>query len=171
MRYHKIRKMDISDGPGVRVSIFMQGCTFNCKNCFNPETHDFCGGKEFTDETINRVLELCEKDHIVGLSILGGEPMHPKNIEGTTKLAKAFKEKFPNKTIWSWTGFLFDRDLKDKEVMKYIDVLVDGQYKDELHDFRLKYRGSSNQRVIDVKESLKQNKTVLLDLQEDFIGA
>lgn len=171
MRYHKIRKMDISDGPGVRVSIFMQGCTFNCKNCFNPETHDFCGGKEFTDETIKRVLELCEKDHIVGLSILGGEPMNPKNIEGTTKLAKAFKEKFPNKTIWSWTGFLFDRDLKDKEVMKYIDVLVDGQYKDELHDFRLKYRGSSNQRVIDVKESLKQNKTVLLDLQEDFIGA
>lgn len=171
MRYHKIRKMDISDGPGVRVSIFMQGCTFNCKNCFNPETHDFCGGKEFTDETINRVLELCEKDHIVGLSILGGEPMHPKNIEGTTKLAKRFKEKFPNKTIWSWTGFLFDRDLKDKEVMNYIDVLVDGQYKDELHDFRLKYRGSSNQRVIDVKESLKQNKTVLLDLQEDFIGA
>lgn len=171
MRYHKIRKMDISDGPGVRVSIFMQGCTFNCKNCFNPETHDFCGGKEFTDETIKRVLELCEKDHIVGLSILGGEPMHPKNIEGTTKLAKAFKEKFPNKTIWSWSGFLFDRDLKDKEVMNYIDVLVDGQYKDELHDFRLKYRGSSNQRVIDVKESLKQNKTVLLDLQEDFIGA
>ncbi len=171
MRYHKIRKMDISDGPGVRVSIFMQGCTFNCKNCFNPETHDFCGGKEFTDETINRVLELCEKDHIVGLSILGGEPMHPKNIEGTTKLAKRFKEKFPNKTIWSWTGFLFDRDLKDKEVMKYIDVLVDGQYKDELHDFRLKYRGSSNQRVIDVKESLKQDKVILLDLQEDFIGA
>ena len=171
MRYHKIRKMDISDGPGVRVSIFMQGCTFNCKNCFNPETHDFCGGKEFTDETIKRVLELCEKDYIVGLSILGGEPMHPKKIEGTTKLAKAFKEKFPNKTIWSWTGFLFDRDLKDKEVMKYIDVLVDGQYKDELHDFRLKYRGSSNQRVINVKESLKQKKTILLDLQEDFIGA
>ena len=171
MRYNKIRKMDISNGPGVRVSIFMQGCTFNCKNCFNPETHDFCGGKEFTDETINRVLELCEKDHIVGLSILGGEPMHPKNIEGTTKLAKRFKEKFPNKTIWSWTGFLFDRDLKDKEVMKYIDVLVDGQYKDELHDFRLKYRGSSNQRVINVKESLKQKKTILLDLQEDFIGA
>ena len=161
MRYHKIRKMDISDGPGVRVSIFMQGCTFNCKNCFNPETHDFCGGKEFTDETINRVLELCEKDHIVGLSILGGEPMHPKNIEGTTKLAKAFKEKFPNKTIWSWSGFLFDRDLKDKEVMKYIDVLVDGQYKDELHDFRLKYRGSSNQRVIDVQESLKQGSLIL----------
>ena len=161
MRYHKIRKMDISDGPGIRVSIFMQGCTFNCKNCFNPETHDFCSGKEFTDETINRVLELCEKDHIVGLSILGGEPMHPLNIEGTTKLAKRFKEKYPDKTIWSWTGFLFDRDLKDKEVLKYIDVLVDGQYKDELHDFRLKYRGSSNQRVIDVKKSLEKNEIIL----------
>lgn len=167
MRYNKIRKMDISNGPGVRVSIFMQGCTFNCKNCFNPETHDFKLGKEFTNDTINRVLELCDKDYIEGLSILGGEPMHPKNIEGTTLLAKTFKEKFPNKTLWSWTGFLFDRDLKDKEVLKYIDVLVDGQYKDELHDFRLKYCGSSNQRVIDVKESLKKDKVILI---EDKIG-
>lgn len=161
MRYNKIRKMDISNGPGVRISIFMQGCVFNCKNCFNPETHDFNGGKEFTDDTIERILELCDQDYIAGLSILGGEPMHPKNIEGTTKLAKAFKEKFPNKTIWSWSGFLFDRDLKDKEVMKYIDVLVDGQYKDELHDFRLEWRGSSNQRVIDVQKSLKNNEVVL----------
>ena len=161
MRYNKIRKMDISNGPGVRVSIFMQGCVFNCKNCFNPETHDFNGGKEFTGETIDRILELCDQEYIAGLSILGGEPMHPKNIEGTTKLAKAFKEKFPNKTIWSWSGFLFDCDLKDKEVMKYIDVLVDGQYKDELHDFRLEWRGSSNQRVIDVQKSLKKNEVVL----------
>ena len=89
MRYNKIRKMDIADGPGVRVSIFMQGCAFNCKNCFNPETHDFNGGKEFTQETIDRVLELCGNENIEGLSILGGEPMNPKNIEGTTKLAKA----------------------------------------------------------------------------------
>ena len=161
MRYNKIRKMDIADGPGVRVSIFMQGCTFNCKNCFNPETHDFSGGKEFTDDTIARVLELCENENIEGLSILGGEPMHPKNIEGTTKLAKKFKEKFPSKNIWVWTGFLFDKDLKDKEVMKYIDVLVDGQYVDELHDPKLKWKGSSNQRVIDVQESLKQNEVVL----------
>lgn len=161
MRYNKIRKMDIADGPGVRVSIFMQGCTFNCKNCFNHDTHDFNGGKEFTDETINRVLELCEKDHIEGLSILGGEPMHPKNIEGTTKLAKAFKEKFPNKDVWAWSGFLFDRDLKDKEVLNYIDTLVDGQYVDELRDPTLKWRGSSNQRVINVQESLKSNDIVL----------
>ena len=170
MRYNKIRKMDISNGPGVRVSVFMQGCTFNCKNCFNPATHDFRGGKEFTDETINKILELCDKDYIVGLSILGGEPMHPKNIEGTTKLAKAFKERYPNKTIWSWTGFLFDRDLKDKEVMRYIDVLVDGQYKDELHDFRLKWCGSSNQRVIDVKQSLDKKDVVLLDETKEMIG-
>ena len=162
MRYNKIRKMDIADGPGVRVSIFMQGCTFNCKNCFNPETHDFNGGKEFTDDTIARVLELCENENIEGLSILGGEPMHPKNIDGTTKLAKEFKEKYPNKNIWVWTGFLFDKDLKDKEVMKYIDVLVDGQYIDELHDPKLKWKGSSNQRVIDVQESLKQNKVKIL---------
>lgn len=169
MRYNKIRKMDISNGPGVRVSIFMQGCTFNCKNCFNPETHDFKLGKEFTDDTINRVLELCENDYIVGLSILGGEPMHPLNIVGTTKLAKAFKEKFPNKTIWVWSGFLFDEHLKDKEVLNYIDVLVDGQYKDELHDFRLKYCGSSNQRVIDVKKSLSKNKVILLE-EKEFVG-
>lgn len=161
MRYNKIRKMDISNGPGVRVSVFMQGCVFNCKNCFNPETHDFDGGKEFTDETIEHILDLCDKEFIVGLSILGGEPMHPKNIEGTTKLAKAFKERFPKKTLWTWSGFLFDRDLKDKEVMKYVDVLVDGQYKDELHDFRLEWRGSSNQRVIDVQKSLKKGEVVL----------
>src|SRR5574344_1360451 len=163
MRYNKIRKMDISNGPGVRVSIFMQGCIFNCKNCFNPETHDFNGGKEFTDDTINKVLELCNKDYIVGLSILGGEPMHPKNIDGTTKLVKAFKEKYRDKNIWIWTGYLYDKDLKNKEVLDYIDVLVDGNYKDELHNPLLKWRGSSNQRVIDVKNSLKNKKIELLE--------
>lgn len=161
MRYHKIRKMDISNGPGVRISIFMQGCSFHCPNCFNPETHDFRGGKEFTDETINRVLELCELDYVVGLSILGGEPLHPRNIEGTRKLAKAFKEKFPEKNLWVWTGFIFDKDFEDEEVFKYIDVLVDGLFVEALHDFRLEWRGSSNQRVIDVQASLKANETVL----------
>mgnify|MGYP002424363357 CR=1 FL=1 len=160
MRYSKIRKMDISNGKGVRVSIFIQGCTFNCKNCFNPETHDFEGGTEFTDETIDKVLDLCSKDHIDGLSILGGEPMHPKNIEGTTKLAKAFKEKFPNKNLWAWTGYKFDEYLKDKEVAKYLDVLIDGQYVDELHDPTLEWRGSSNQRVIDVQKSLQAGEVV-----------
>lgn len=169
MRYNKIRKMDISNGPGVRVAIFMQGCTFNCKNCFNPETHDFNGGKEFTDETINKVLDLCSKDYIVGLSILGGEPMHPRNIEGTLKLARAFKKKYPNKTIWSWTGFLMDKDLMDKEVLKYIDVLVDGQFVDKLSNPTLRWKGSENQRVIDVQKSLKNKKIVLLE--EDNVCA
>ncbi|MBQ8451761.1 MAG: anaerobic ribonucleoside-triphosphate reductase activating protein [Clostridia bacterium] len=158
MRYNLIRKMDIANGPGIRVSVFLQGCAFHCKNCFNPETWDFEGGKEFTKETVEKVLSLCEDETIAGLSILGGEPMHPKNIEATTMLAKAFKEKYPNKNVWVWSGFLFDRDLKDKEALKYIDVLVDGQYVDELHDFTLQWRGSSNQRVIDVQKSLKENK-------------
>ena len=161
MKYNKIRKMDISNGPGVRISIFMQGCHFHCKNCFNSETWDFEGGKDFTDDTISRVIELSEKDYIVGLSILGGEPMHPKNIEGTKKLAKIFKEKYPNKNIWVWSGFLFENI--DKEVLKYIDVLVDGQFKTELFNPKLKYKGSSNQRVINVKESLEKNKIILYE--------
>jgi anaerobic ribonucleoside-triphosphate reductase activating protein len=160
MRYNKIRKMDIADGPGVRVSIFLQGCTFNCKNCFNPETHDFKGGQEFTDETIEEVLNLCDKEFITGLSILGGEPMHPLNIKGTIKLAKAFKERYPEKTIWSWSGFLID-NIVDKEILNYLDVLVDGQYVDELHNPTLKWCGSENQRVIDVKKTLKKGEVVL----------
>lgn len=159
MRYNKIRKMDISDGPGVRVSIFMQGCTFKCKNCFNPETHDFKGGTEFTDETIDKVLSLAKPDHIKGLSVLGGEPMHPVNIDGTMKLVKAFKEKYPNKSVWVWSGFLYDDIIeRNKEIFNYIDVLVDGQYDDSLHDPTLKWRGSSNQRVIDVEKTKKNGK-------------
>ena len=161
MRYNKIRKMDIANGPGVRVSIFMQGCEFHCKNCFNSDTWGFDGGEEFTDETIEKVLKACDKEYIEGLSILGGEPMHPNNIEGTTRLAKAFKEKFPNKTLWTWSGFDYEKYLKDKPVVDYIDVLVDGLYEEDLHDPTLKWKGSSNQRVIDVPKSLKDNQTVL----------
>ena len=163
MRYNLIRKMDISNGPGIRVSIFMQGCEFHCKNCFNPETWDFEGGKEFNQETIEEVLKLCGQEPIKGLSILGGEPLHPKNIDGTTQLAKEFKEKYPNKNLWVWTGFKFDDNLKQKEVMKYIDVLVEGQYVDELHDPKLKWRGSSNQRVMDIKETLKKKSVILVE--------
>jgi len=162
MRYNKIRKMDISNGEGVRVSIFMQGCTFNCEECFNPETHDFNGGKEFTEDTINRILELAENEFISGLSILGGEPLHPKNIEASTKLSKAFKEKYPKKTIWVWSGYLYE-DLKEKEILNYIDVLVDGRFDKRLHDPMLKWRGSNNQRVIDVKKTIKKESIVLYD--------
>lgn len=163
MRYNLIREMDISNGPGIRVSIFTQGCHFHCKNCFNKETWDFKGGKEFTTNTIDKILNLSEKDYIKGLSILGGEPMHPENIVGTTKLAKAFKEKYPNKSIWVWSGYKYDEYLKDKEVLNYIDVLVDGTYQDDLHDPTLKWKGSSNQRVINVPKSLEANKIVLFN--------
>ena len=153
--------MDIADGPGVRVSIFLQGCSFNCKNCFNQETHDFNGGKEFNQETVDEVMDLCKKDYVKGLSILGGEPMHPKNIEATEMLAKEFKKEFPNKSLWVWSGYTYEDYLKNQDVMKYIDVIVDGQYVDELHDPTLKWRGSSNQRVIDVQKSLKNKKIEL----------
>ena len=160
MHYNKIRKMDIANGPGIRIAIFVQGCTFNCPNCFNPETHDFAGGAEFNDEVINKILTLANNDYIVGLSILGGEPLHPKNIDGVTELAKRFKETYSDKNIWVWSGFNYE-DIKDKDILKYIDVLVDGKYKDELHDFRLKWRGSANQRVIDIKKTLKNKKITL----------
>ena len=161
MRYNLIRSMDISNGPGIRVSIFVQGCDFHCKNCFNPETWKFEGGQEFRQETIDKILALCKPKEIKGLSILGGEPMHFKNIEATTSLAKTFKEKYPEKNIWLWSGFEFEKDLKDKEIMKYVDVLIDGKYIDELHNVKLKWKGSSNQRVIDVQKSLKNNQVIL----------
>ena len=139
----------------------MQGCPFHCKNCFNPETWDFEGGKEFTQETIDKVLELSDKNEVKGLSILGGEPMAPTNIEGTAKLAKAFKEKYPEKNVWAWSGYKYEQ-IKDQDALKYIDVLVDGNYEDNLHDPTLKWKGSSNQRVIDVQKSLKNGGINLL---------
>ena len=122
---------------------------------------DFEGGKEFTQETIDKVLELSNKKEVKGLSILGGEPMAPTNIEGTAKLAKAFKEKYPEKNVWAWSGYKYEQ-IKDKDALKYIDVLVDGNYEDNLHDPTLKWKGSSNQRVIDVQKSLKNGGINLL---------
>lgn len=162
MKYRKIRKMDIADGPGVRVSIFFQGCDFHCKNCFNPETWSWDCGEEFNDEVIDKILDLAKFDYITGLSILGGEPMHPNNIMGTLKLAKAFKTRYPQKNIWAWSGYKYE-DILKPEVLKYLDVLVDGQYIDSKRDPRLKWCGSTNQRVIDVAKSLKENKIVILE--------
>jgi anaerobic ribonucleoside-triphosphate reductase activating protein len=167
MRYNKIRKMDISNGPGVRISIFMQGCSFHCPFCFNKETWDFDGGEEFTEDTIKEVLDLCEPEYIKGLSILGGEPMNPTNIGGTTELAKAFKERYGNtdKTLWVWSGYKYEEYLsKQVDTLKYIDTIVDGQFENDNYDPRLEFRGSSNQRIIDVPNSLKENKLVLRDL-------
>ena len=163
MRYNKIRKMDISNGPGVRVSIFFQGCHFHCKGCFNTETWDFNGGKEFNQDVINHVVDLCKSDVISGLSILGGEPLHPDNIDGVTLLVKKMKKEYPNKNIWLWSGYLYDDYIKNQEIVNYLDVIVDGKFKIELSNANLKYKGSSNQRVIDIKKSLKENKIILFE--------
>ena len=165
MRYNKIRKMDISNGPGIRVSIFVQGCAFNCKGCFNPETHDFNSGKEFTTMEANKIIQLANKDYINGLSVLGGEPLHPKKIESVSMLCEYFKYKYPYKTIWLWSGFRYE-DILEREnnysIFNYIDVLVDGQFKEEYHNPTLRWKGSSNQRVIDVQSSLKEERVVEL---------
>ena len=152
MNYCKIRKMDISNGPGVRVSIFVQGCTFNCPNCFNKETHDFEGGKPFDLETINRILKLCEMSHITGLSILGGEPLHPRNIDSVIELCKAFNNHFNgSKSIWLWTGYEFE-NIVNKDIYNHVNVIVDGRYIDEKRNTDLKFRGSENQRIVHLKD-------------------
>lgn len=163
MRYNKIRKMDISNGPGVRVSIFTQGCAFHCPGCFNSETWDFNGGKEYNDEVIEHILDLCDKDYIEGLSILGGEPLHPNNILGTERLAKKFKERFPNKNIWLWSGYLYEEYICKQNIINYLDVIVDGQFDIKKSSPLLKYKGSANQRVIDVQRTRKNKKIVLYE--------
>ena len=164
MKYAKIRKMDISNGEGVRVSLFVQGCSFHCKNCFNPETWDFNKGKEFTTAEIQKIIELADKDYIAGLSVLGGEPLHNNNVDEVFHIVATFKEKFPNKDIWLWTGFKFEDAIKDskrKSILCNIDVLIDGQFEEDKKDLTLKWKGSSNQRVIDCKKSLAENKIIL----------
>jgi anaerobic ribonucleoside-triphosphate reductase activating protein len=160
MRYNTIRQLDIANGPGCRISIFVQGCTFNCPGCFNIVARDFEGGKEFTDQTVQLLLELAEPSHVSGLSILGGEPLHPKNREEVIRLARKFKEKYPDKTIWLWTGYLIE-EVFESLVDSEIDVVVDGRFVEELKDLRLKYRGSSNQRVIDLKETIRTGDITL----------
>ncbi len=168
MKYHKIRKMDIANGPGVRVSIFFQGCAFHCKNCFNPETHDFNQGIEFTEKTIMQIIKLCQEDYIKGLSILGGEPLHPININGTKKLVQKMKEKYPNKTIWLWTGYKIEK-IEEKEILNKIDVLIDGPFEEELYDPNLKWKGSKNQRVIDLNRSRQTKKLELYETEKESI--
>ena len=152
MRYNIIKQLDIANGPGCRVSLFIQGCTFNCPGCFNTVAKDFDGGTEFTEQTLESIYALVEPSHISGLSILGGEPLHPRNREATLDLVKKFKARFPDKSIWLWTGFLWE-DVAADLIGSGVDVVVDGQFKEDLKDLRLKYRGSTNQRVIDVKAS------------------
>ena len=149
MNYNTIKQLDIANGPGCRVSLFVQGCEFNCPGCFNSVAKDFSGGKPFTDQTVETLLELAAPDHISGLSILGGEPLHPRNRSEVLSLVRKFKDKYPKKTVWIWTGYLWN-EVKDDLHGSGVDVLVDGRFVEELKDLRLKYRGSSNQRVINV---------------------
>ena len=148
MRYNVIKQLDIANGPGCRVSLFVQGCSFNCPGCFNTVARNFEGGKEFTEESFELLKELLKPDHINGLSILGGEPLHPRNREDTLNLVRRIRSELPGKSIWLWTGYLWE-DVAEDLIGSGIDVVVDGQFKEDLKDLRLKYRGSSNQRVID----------------------
>lgn len=177
MRYASIRNLDISNGEGVGVSLFVQGCPFHCFGCFNSDTWDFNGGKEWTEETKGKFLKLINRPYIKRVSFLGGECLAEQNLDEVLSLIKEIRISFPDKTIWLYTGFNFD-ELKniyeiDSEyclntvwitrwkIISNIDVLVDGEYIDEQKDLALKWRGSKNQHVIDVKQSIAQNKMVL----------
>lgn len=159
MRYASIRDLDISNGNDIGVALFTQGCHFHCKNCFNKSTWDFDGGKEFTKETCSKFMKLVNRPFIKRVSILGGEPLAKENVDDVCNVLKQIK----NKTIWVYTGYTFET-VKNYDIMKYIDYLVDGQYVDELRDLRLKFKGSSNQRIIDVQKSLKENKVILYEV-------
>ena len=162
MYYGKIESCSITSGPGCRVTLFVSGCENFCKNCHNPETWCFTYGTEFTKETETVLLKLLEPSYISGLSLMGGEPLHPRNRQATLDIVKKFKDVFPEKTVWLWTGYLWEEVASDV-IGSGIDVLVDGRFVEDLKDLRLKYRGSSNQRVINVNESTADNITLILD--------
>lgn len=183
MRYAQIRSMDISNGEGVGVSLFVQGCPFHCKNCFNSDTWDFNGGKEWTEEIKDKFIKLIDRPYIKRVSFLGGECLAEQNLDEVLKLVQEIRISFPEKTIWLYTGFCWNDimcsftglqadcvvlDKKDieawekrRKIISNVDVLVDGEYIDEQKDLTLKWRGSKNQHVIDVKQSLAQNKVIL----------
>ena len=178
IRYASIRNLDISNGEGVGVALFVQGCHFHCYNCFNPNTWDFNGGKEWTKQKEKEFLELVNRPYIKRISLLGGEPLADENLDSMLKLVNKINVLFPEKAIWIYTGYTFEQIMnpivtddfnperdnlinKRKEIVKQCDVLVDSRYIDELRDITLKWRGSKNQRVIDVQKSLQTNSVVL----------
>ena len=185
MYYGEIKKCDIANGPGVRVSLFVSGCTHHCKGCFNVETWDFNGGKEFTNsdlkyildninKTEEQILKLLEPSYISGLTVLGGEPMEYMNQEALLPFLEKVKERFPEKTIWCFTGYVFEKDILNrmipkwkytKKMLEQIDYLVDGPFVEAKKDITLRFRGSSNQRIIDVKKSLETGEVVLWEEQ------
>ncbi len=178
MNYAVIKKMDIANGPGVRVSLFVSGCTHHCKGCFNPEAWDFNYGEPFTKEVEESVLEALQPKYIAGLSLLGGEPFEPENQTKLLPFLRRVKELYPNKTIWCYSGYDFEKDMLTgslgdwavtSEMLSYIDVLVDGEFVLEKKNPNLRFRGSENQRVIRVQDSLQQDNVVLWDDKEGLI--
>lgn len=166
MRINRIKDNDIANGFGITMSIWTQGCPHHCKGCFNGETWSYADGEEFTEEKLNYIINNINKNNIKrDLSILGGEPLCPENIEGIIYMCKTFKTKYPDKKIYLWTGYVVEEFNKSqKEIFKYADILVDGKFEEDKKNISLIMRGSSNQRVINVKETLKQNKLILCDL-------
>lgn len=197
MNYANIKFNDIANGEGVRTSLFVSGCTHHCKNCFNKETWDFNYGKPFTVEVEEKIIQSLKPSYVNGLTLLGGEPMEPANQKGLLPLLKKVKQQFPEKQIWCYTGYLIDDllglgriEMKNKaentsiiqtltnrahadytkEVLSYIDIMVDGEFKEDLKDISLRFKGSSNQRIIDVQKTLKENKIVLSPYNEKKIN-
>ena len=161
MKYAQIREIDITNGSGIGVALFTQGCPYHCKNCFNPETWDFNKGMVWTKEIENKIMELLKPEYITRLTILGGEPLIERNIEPLTALLKRVKGIYPDKQVWLYTGGDFEvLEGLYEEIFQYIDILIDGRYVDDLRDYKLKWRGSSNQRIIDVQASLKSGNVV-----------
>lgn len=163
MNYGKLNKTDIANGTGVRVSLFVSGCRNRCKGCFNPETWDFNYGEPFTGDTIDEILKALEPEYISGLTILGGDPMECENVRPVFELCRAVKKNYPDKTIWIYTGYLWE-DVRHLDMMIFCDVLVDGKFIEAEKDLTLKFRGSRNQRIIDVPKSSMSKRVVLLEV-------
>lgn len=170
MYYSVIKNCDIANGPGVRVTLFVSGCSHHCEGCFNEETWDFQYGEPFTQETADRILEMLSPDYIEGLTLLGGEPLEPVNRQALLPLLQTVKQRYPGKNIWCYSGYLFERDVlgtfsvqwpEMKAFLACLDVIVDGEFIQEKKDISLRFRGSTNQRIIDVQESLARGETVL----------
>ena len=177
MNYADIKQYDVANGPGVRVSVFVSGCTHYCKGCFNKEAWDFSYGSPFTEETIEKVIEYMKPSYVKGVTILGGEPMEPQNQPGVLSLLKKVREVYPEKSIWLFSGYDFEKDIlghmletipETKEILSCLEVLVDGEFVEELKNLSLRFKGSSNQRTILVQESLEAGQVVLYDLDRPY---
>ncbi len=169
MNYADIKQYDVANGTGVRVSVFVSGCTHHCKDCFNEEAWDFNYGKPFTEKEIEDVISYLKPEYVAGLSLLGGEPLEPENQEGLLPLLRRVHETYPEKSVWCYSGYLFDKDIVERmcreseitrELLSYIDILVDGEFVAEKKNLKVNFRGSDNQRIIDVKQSLATGKIV-----------